>query len=239
MEISDDLLFKLANEPMLGILDLCDAVEKIGDRLGDFEPADYDEMLEAYAVVSSMRTAGLLVLPPTLFSADSLDPLVTKASQLFELFRDLRNIAEERISIKKYEIAQQRFDSIFQKKFGYEFTQGDLDRINVLIGELRQRINDSEFFSDEHRRRLLMQLEKLQTELHKKVSDLARFYALLAEGGVVLKKFGEDAKPIVDRIRELAGIAWRAQARAEDLPSDSTLGGPAAELLPGLDTADD
>jgi len=37
----------------------------------------------------------------------------------------------------------------------------------------------------------------------------------------MLGKLGKDAKPLVDRMKELAGIAWTAQTRAEELPSGS------------------
>ncbi|MDL2122474.1 MAG: hypothetical protein LWX51_05170 [Deltaproteobacteria bacterium] len=33
-------------------------------------------------------------------------------------------------------------------------------------------------------------------------------------------KLGSDAKPIVDRVREISEIVWRTQARAEELSSD-------------------
>ncbi|KEF32622.1 hypothetical protein D777_01256 [Marinobacter nitratireducens] len=36
---------------------------------------------------------------------------------------------------------------------------------------------------------------------------------------MVLGKLGKDAKPIVDRIREVAEIVWKTQARTEELPS--------------------
>jgi hypothetical protein len=66
-------------------------------------------------------------------------------------------------------------------------------------------------------------LERLQTELHKRVSDLDRFWGLIGDAGVVLGKLGSDAKPIVDRIREVADIVWRTQSRAEELPSGTRL----------------
>lgn len=37
----------------------------------------------------------------------------------------------------------------------------------------------------------------------------------------MLRKFGEEAKPLVDRIREIANTTWHIQARAEELPSDT------------------
>lgn len=59
--------------------------------------------------------------------------------------------------------------------------------------------------------------------MHKKMSDLDRFWGLVGDAGVVLGKFGDDAKPIIDRIRVIAQIVWRTQARAEELPSDAPM----------------
>jgi hypothetical protein len=67
---------------------------------------------------------------------------------------------------------------------------------------------------------LLSRLEKLQSELHKRVSDLDRFWGLVGDAGVVLGKLGTDAKPIVDRVREIAQITWKTQSRTEELPSN-------------------
>jgi len=53
------------------------------------------------------------------------------------------------------------------------------------------------------------------------VSDLDRFWGLVGDAGVVLGKLGNDAKPIVDRIREIAEIVWKTQSRTEELPSNS------------------
>jgi hypothetical protein len=114
---------------------------------------------------------------------------------------------------------------LLTKKFGtvflYEFTDGDLDRIQELLNELRDLIRNADGLEEEHRQRLLKRLERMQGELHKKVSDLDRFWGLVGDAGVVLGKLGEAAKPIVDRIREIAEIVWRTQARKEELSSDS------------------
>ena len=50
-----------------------------------------------------------------------------------------------------------------------------------------------------------------------------RFWGLIGDAGVVVGKLGNDAKPIVDRIREIADIVWRTQSRAEELPSGTKL----------------
>jgi hypothetical protein len=91
----------------------------------------------------------------------------------------------------------------------------------VLINELRDLIRENEKFEEDHKRRLLERLEKLQRELHRRLSSLDRIYGLVGDAGVLLGKFGRDAKPFVDRIREIVEIGWRAQASAEDLPASA------------------
>ena len=103
--------------------------------------------------------------------------------------------------------------------FCYEFSQGDLDRVQELINALRNELMNCAGLEDEHRQRLMRRLEILQTELHKKISNLDRFWGLIGDAGVVLGKLGQDAKPLVGRIREITAIVWQTQARAEELPS--------------------
>ena len=88
---------------------------------------------------------------------------------------------------------------------------------------MRDNISASELFTSEHQQRLLRRLEKIQSELHKKVSDLDRFWGLIGDMGVVIGKFGKDAKPIVDRIREITNIVWTTQSRSEELPSGTNI----------------
>lgn len=89
------------------------------------------------------------------------------------------------------------------------------------INELRDLISGSEVIEENHKQRLLKRLERLQSELHKKMSDLDRFWGFVGDAGVVMGKFGEDAKPFTDRIKDIMNIVWRTQARAEELESGS------------------
>ena len=107
------------------------------------------------------------------------------------------------------------------KAFAYEFSDGDLEQIQKSINALRDLVAASDFFGVNHKSRLLKRIERLQQELHKKQSDLDHFWGLVGDAGVVLGKFGSDAKPFVDLIKEITNVVWRTQARAEELPSDS------------------
>ena len=126
-----------------------------------------------------------------------------------------------------------KFKGFLEKKFSrwflYKFTEGDLSRIQFLINELRTIIRATEGLEDSHKSRLLVRLENLQSELHKSVSDLDKFWGLLIDASIVLKKIGENAKPIIDRVREIIDIIWRVQIRAEELPSNVPLELPSCE----------
>lgn len=121
----------------------------------------------------------------------------------------------------------QHFKKLIQKKFPrlpiYKFTDGDLVRIQTLINELRTFISDTKGLAESHKSRLLDRLEKLQSELHKSVSDLDKFWGLLIDASIVLKIMGENAKPIVDRVKEIIDIVWGIQIRVEELPSNTPL----------------
>lgn len=134
-------------------------------------------------------------------------------------FNVLSNEFHRKNTLNLIEKTNARFDVLFRNTFTYEFTDGDLNRIQTLINELRDIVINSETFTAEHQQRVLRKLEKLQTELHKRVSNLDKFWGLVGDAGVAIGKFGTDAKPFVDRIRELADIVWRTQSKAEELPS--------------------
>ena len=101
----------------------------------------------------------------------------------------------------------------------YTFSDSAYSRIQELINELRSEVTTSNALDEGHRRRLLRRLERLQQELHKSVSDIDRVWGLVGEAGVILGKFGEHTKPIVDRIRELADIVWKTVSAVEKLES--------------------
>jgi hypothetical protein len=125
--------------------------------------------------------------------------------------------------MQKHGFAQVRraLSAMLPKGYALEFTDGDIQRIQDLINELRDHISKSRDFAEDHKQRLLRRLERLQGEVHKRMSDADRIFGLIGDAGVAIGKFGKNAKPIVDRIRELAEIAWKAQARAEQLASDA------------------
>ena len=131
------------------------------------------------------------------------------------MFKEFEVTANETL----FKDTQAKYSAKLGGCFTYEFSEGDLKKVQTSINELRDLISGSELIEDSHKQRLLKRLERLQSELHKKMSDLDRFWGFVGDAGVMVGKFGTDAKPFTARIRDIMETVWNTQARAEELES--------------------
>jgi hypothetical protein len=222
MLFDEDFLIGLRSDPVIGMRDVCritlDALQVDSPEWYD---SDYEALLEGYALVNSLIDGKLVSVPidvPQITGSLSDD-----CSTIVGFLRSVNEYFSIEASKLKVEAMKKKFSTSLGVMFTYEFSQGDLDRVQVLVNELRKSIIESGLFQAEHKQRLLKRLENVQSELHKRVSDLDRLWGLIGDAGVVLGKFGESAKPIVDRIKEIAEIVWQTQSRAEELPSGTPI----------------
>lgn len=223
MLFTDDFIESLRIDPVRGTILLCD---KALDSLDlhnhqGWEESDYTVLIEAYALLVEVIEADLLPVSAKYPELDKGGP--EECPSLYKFVCEVRDLCSAEESKLHLSSLRNRFKTSLGSSFVYEFSQGDLERVQILVNQLRDLISNAKGFEKEHQQRLLHRLEKLQSELHKKVSDLDRFWGLIGDAGVVLGKIGEDAKPIVDRIREIADIVWHTQSRAEELPSGTKL----------------
>lgn len=224
MIFSDEFLEELSNEPIANIIVLeqkvKEALADADNNTGMWNKNEHKILLETYALLKELTESKLISYPAPDFEVglSTKEDCNNVRGYLDALKEEFAAQAMQK-TVNQY---QKRFKLGLGKIFTYEFSTGDFDRVQTLINELRSLIADSKNLDKEHQRRLLGRLERLQAEIHKKVSDLDRFWGLIGDAGVVLGKLGNDAKPIVDRIREIAGITWNTQSRAEELPSGTS-----------------
>ncbi|MEM6822708.1 MAG: hypothetical protein AAF558_12305 [Verrucomicrobiota bacterium] len=133
----------------------------------------------------------------------------------------VRNRVQAEFKVSSLEQSKANIGMLMGTEFFYTFTDGDLDKIQKLLEELRRVINETGDIQADHKSRILRRLQKLESELKKNMSDLDRFYGLLVEASVLAEKIGKHSKPIVQLIRTIVNIVWNTQSRAEELPSDS------------------
>jgi len=118
----------------------------------------------------------------------------------------------------------QHYENVYEialgNAFHYEFSEGDLKRIQSLLNQIRELISTAEELEEDHRDRLLRRLDKLQSEFHKKVSDLDRCWGFLMDLGLAVGLMAKNAEPLVGLVKQVVDIVWPEQARAWGLPSN-------------------
>lgn len=220
---TDEFIENLRADPVTGSITLCDlTIKKLNLNAHiAWTEADLAILLETCALLKELMEARLLPISVDLPITGGLS--LDQCKKLCEFIQVVGEECKREESKLRFASFRSRFRNSLGSGFAFEFSQGDLDRVQELINQLRTLISAGTSLDEEHRQRLLRRLEKLQSELHKKVSDLDRFWGLIGDAGVVLAKLGNDAKPIVDRIREITEIVWQTQSRTEELPSGTKL----------------
>jgi len=224
--MDEKFVASLPDDPILAARAVCERFFSEYDwaMSNDERLEGYYQYIEVLGVLCALAEAYSLPFPTAPSLGGEQDDNV---NNIHSYFVDVKDFVERKyIHQSTQELLQNtrdRYLSKFKMTFAYEFSDGDLKRIQTVLNELRDLVNASEDFDAKHKQRILRKLESLQSELHKRVSSLDKFWGLIGEAGVALGKFGKDAKPLVDRIKEITQIVWATQARAEELPSGTSL----------------
>lgn len=201
---SREFLSQLPEDTDEAIVRVADEYRRMLSNLGASHDFDHD-FLEVYAILDAFIASRELTfrLPP------AAPPNINRQGVLAE-FQNAKSAAEKRIyqrdSKAHFESKSAEYRALFSKRPVYEFSDGEFARLQILISEIRSEIQKAVLITDDHKRRLLRRLEAMQAELHKKTSDIDRFWGFIAEAGIVARKFGEDLKPLNDRVVELGRI---------------------------------
>lgn len=178
-------------------------------------------LLQTYLLVSELLEEGLFGEKLNIIQLD-LDHEISSGEFKSKICDYLNNVLLIFESLsethRKRKILEQLKKISSKKKSNYEFSQEEIDKIQEIINTLRLEISKSTILEEEHKFRLLKKLETMQSEIHKKMSDLDRIWGFIGTLGVVAGKFGNDIKPIIDRCRELAGIVYKSEANASQIP---------------------
>lgn len=228
MLFDDEFIEALKDDPLAGTLRACNKARAQFREGQGWEEDEFEYLSEVLALFVEMEAAG--IFPARVDFPDLSGDMQADCGSISRMMAEVEAVCNAELTKVHNQLARNRFRLALGTQFAYEFTNGDLDRVQQLLNELREQVVAADYFESDHKARVFARLEKLQAELHKKVSSLDRFWGLIGDAGVAAGKFGTDAKPLVDRVRELTQIVWRTQARAEELPSDAAM--PSLENKP-------
>ena len=217
MKISEKYIEQLKDGSTEALKQICAETRSYLLDHPSWEEQDYQILTEFYAVlIEALETKKFAIeIPYFEYSGD----LERDCPEIFQILEIIETQCTRESSIARFNKIRSQIKSTLKNSFCYEFSQGDLERVQSLINQLRDLVASCEELEQDHRQRLLKRLESLQSELHKKISDLDRFWGLVGDASVVLAKIGDNAKPIVDRVKEITEIIWQTQSRTEELPS--------------------
>lgn len=220
MELFEERTFELIEEsPIKGLKEIIDAATKHLNNCTDTETT-HEVLWHTCLLIDNVMQAYHLDLNVEELPEPNSSINIT-CNSLQRYLESVSKAVEIQVTHLNIEDIKRKYTQKLKSGFAYEFSQGDYDRIQILVNELRDYISKSDLIDEGHKHRLLKRLERLQSELHKRTADLDRFWGLVGDAGVVLGKFGTDVKPLVDRVKEITNIVWNTQKRAEELPSET------------------
>jgi len=193
-----------------------DNVEAMAVLCGEFErfdgharqmPEHHDDYVEALSILRAFAMAREIKLEPFPIIGPQRHQNITGIAGYFgQLRANVRTELNSRHSKGYFEIKTEEYVALFSRVSVFEFSETDFKRAQSLVNELRDLIRDSTLITEEHKRRLLRKLEAMRGELHRKTTDIDRFWGFIGEAGIAMRKFGEDLAPISERVLELGGI---------------------------------
>jgi len=170
-------------------------------------PEHHDDYVEALSILRAFAMARDAKVEPFPEIGPQRHQNIGSINNYFSQLRTtVRTELSRRHSRSYFESKTEEYVALFSKASVYEFPDPDFSRVQSLVNELRELIRGSSLISEEHKRRLLRKLEAMRGELHKKTNDIDRFWGFLGEAGIAMRKFGEDLKPISERVLELGSI---------------------------------
>jgi hypothetical protein len=171
-----------------------------------------DGVVPVYAVLSAFFEER----PMTQFGMpESFDLDRATASSTFALINGLRFEVDSFKRKRDADAHKEKFKSIFAKRALYLFTDDEINDIQKLIDEVRGLITNSSVITDSHKQRVLARLEAMQSELHRKTTKIDGFFMFMGQFGICIGKFGEDIKPISEKVDKLGKMIMRVVAVTE------------------------
>ena len=177
MIFSEEFLNYLKNNPLEGTINLVKVTrEHFVPGSSEWQDGEYQALLEAYALIIAIVESGTLKIETPNFGISG--DTKTDCIQINGLLKEMEEYCALELSRLKFDSLKLHFKTTLSSGFSYEFSQGDLEKVQVSINQIWSLISQTNGLEKDHQQRLMSRLERLQSEMHKKVSDLDRFWGL-------------------------------------------------------------
>lgn len=166
--------------------------------------------------------------PSILEAAEALLP-VLEDDKLFQTHKKLDLILDT-VYVSEFEDHFLNEDEVteFDKA---DLTECDKSTIRAHLATARKLTENADFLTEDHKKRVIYRIADVENELFKKVAGYKSFLAAAAETIGLVKKFGEDAKPLAEAIEQARTVTERkvegynrieAEEKPKQLPKPET-----------------
>lgn len=131
MRIPDYILEIVRTNPTQAAHSACDFVLDMIEQTADWSHEEHNLLLECYALISAMVDANLISLYAELRDIDA--DLHSACIQLYKYLEAVYGELEKDLADHRLEAMKSKFADLVTHGFSYEFTEGDVNRIQVLI----------------------------------------------------------------------------------------------------------
>jgi hypothetical protein len=181
-------------------------------------PEHHDDYVEALSILRAFARARDAQLEPfPEIGSQRRQNIVNIKGYFAQLRNTVRSQLAERHAKGYFDSKTEEYLLLFSKMPVYEFAESEFKRVQELIRELTDLLRASTLVSDDQKSRLLRKLEAMRGELHRKTTDIDRFWGFLGEAAIAMRKFGQDIKPVSDRVLELAAVITATIFRKEGI----------------------
>lgn len=134
---------------------------------------------------------------------------------MYEWLRDYSALKLEQNAAERAETFEEHFRILLDRHLGYDLSEQQLVELRRWVTELQVKISSAQTLVENRRERLLNRLEKLQLELHGKISSLDRLYGTTLEVAVAAQSLGDESHSIIDIAGRIFGIVWAVHSRKD------------------------
>ena len=160
----ETLITELPDNPFLAAKQICEFFLQEDRKIdGPMEHQHYGWYLNMLGLFQAYCESHALSYNFPELGEDRVDNI----SEIQAFFKGVHKILEGMVTKFTLIQAKQKYLERFERGFFYEFSEGDVVRIQDLVNELRDVITANKVFDKRYKERLLKKLEELQLEVHE------------------------------------------------------------------------
>jgi len=150
-----DFIERLREDPVVETIMICDlTIQKLSAEGNEgWSDKDFDILVEAYSLLVELMESGLLPIVVDIPNIEDGSP--GQCPILYAFVSQVREECKAEAAKIRVTALRNRFRVSLASGFAYEFSQGDLDRVQDLVNQLRSLISATSNLGQEQQRRLL------------------------------------------------------------------------------------